>query len=389
MASGDAGMDGGVQDAGRLFVQVNLSEDVTCARDLSGVTWCWGDNTWGELGSGADGGSTSAPVQVTVAPVGAQVHPGRDYACAALPGGPQDAGVLCWGRNDAVQLGNLAAGADSPAAVAPDGFDQVPTGLSVGTSHACITYAFDVGCWGANDEAQLGQGSTSTGGFSTQPVSLPGGAPGAIAASIDFSCALDQDAGLSCWGSDDAGQSGQAPSPQVLSPTEVARAPDWVQATLVLGTHHGCLIARPSVSANAGVLECWGADRGGALNGDAGVVTPTNAVDFARPLGATVVGSAAAGNDFTCAVPQLDGGVWCWGDNAAGIIPGSGLTRVPPTEIPFFHGTHPSLHARDARLCVLLNSALWCWGDNANWAAIGAPTPDGGELVVVPTRVSF
>jgi hypothetical protein len=383
----DSGSDAGPFDAGRRFVDVSLSDDITCARDPTGATWCWGDNTYGELGNGIAATGPSGPVQVNQAPLGAQVHAGRDFSCAFDPIDGGSAQILCWGRNDVLQLGDPTAGPQSPDAVAP-GIQNVPAGLSVGTNHACTTWQFGLECWGSNSLAQLGEGPPTDGGQSPVPVDLPHNIPPASAvSSVDFSCALDIDGGLSCWGSNLFGQCAQPISNVDVDLPTAARAPDWVTAAMALGSYHGCVIAGDA-GPSLGVLECWGSDVSGALNGDGGLVIPDASVPYARPLGPTIVESAAAGQDFTCAALQADGGVWCWG-NLAGIVPGAGSTRMPPSEIPEFHATHPSVYAHAGRVCALLNGALWCWGDNTNWAAIGAPTPDGGTFVTAPTHVTF
>lgn len=82
----------------------------TLALKPDGTVWAWGDNSFGELGPGAGGATSSTPVQVTGLPSVAQVSAGMDFSVALSATGQ----VYVWGLNIGGVLypsGTLAAGA--------------------------------------------------------------------------------------------------------------------------------------------------------------------------------------------------------------------------------------------------------------------------------------
>jgi len=77
----------------------------TCALLDDGAVWCWGDNSYGELGSGGSPSFTSTPVPVTGLSSGviAISNDGSASTCALLASPAQ---VECWGDNEFDELGD-------------------------------------------------------------------------------------------------------------------------------------------------------------------------------------------------------------------------------------------------------------------------------------------
>ena len=74
----------------------------------------------------------------------------------------------------------------------------------------------------------------------------------------------------------------------------------------------------------------------------------------------------ALGNPHSCLL-ATDGGVWCWGGNAAGQL-GDGTTtsRSVPTKVVGLPGPASSISAGDSLTCAIVqDQTVWCWGDNA------------------------
>ncbi len=103
------------------------------------------------------GGSTQAPVMITVkvdvvvGTTGA-LAAGQFHACAIVNGG-----VECWGSNSDGQLGNGNSwGSYSPVPVPVDGLASGVQAITAGAYHTCALVNGGVLCWGSNSEGQLG-----------------------------------------------------------------------------------------------------------------------------------------------------------------------------------------------------------------------------------------
>ncbi len=87
---------------GLAFVRISAGLEHACALTAAGEVYCWGDNTWGQLG---DGGSSDQPAPVAVAAPGgatwAWVSAGENHTCAVTTEGV----AYCWGDNHYGQLG--------------------------------------------------------------------------------------------------------------------------------------------------------------------------------------------------------------------------------------------------------------------------------------------
>ena len=129
-----------------------------CEITTSGSTQCFGDNTYGQLGSGtsATGSSSANPVHVSV-PAGVaftSVATGFSHSCAL-----SSTKAFCWGDNRYGQLG-LDGGAADPDAPQQVFTSATFTKITVGSKHTCaLDNSGSIWCWGENDLGQVGTGS--------------------------------------------------------------------------------------------------------------------------------------------------------------------------------------------------------------------------------------
>jgi alpha-tubulin suppressor-like RCC1 family protein len=143
----------------------------TCALMNDGTVRCWGDNMYGQLGTGAPGPPSTVPASpVTFGqPLGGvrEIAAGGDHTCALM----NDGTVQCWGfnntgelgattgRNCAGQLGGFPCSA-SPVAVAITDANGNPAPvlhIAAGYSHTCAApLGGGIKCWGNNLYDQLG-----------------------------------------------------------------------------------------------------------------------------------------------------------------------------------------------------------------------------------------
>ena len=92
--------------AGQTLTQINASWYHTCAVDTTGAAYCWGRNAYGQLGDASSAGS-NVPVAVDASGVLAgkvltQITAGAYDTCAADAAGA----AYCWGYDSYGELGN-------------------------------------------------------------------------------------------------------------------------------------------------------------------------------------------------------------------------------------------------------------------------------------------
>jgi alpha-tubulin suppressor-like RCC1 family protein len=175
----------------------------TCARLVNGTTWCWGDNSTGNLGRPA-GADQLTPIDVT-ATVGAStaLTIGDWFTCAHRANGS----ASCWGINGLGELGNgTTSNSAQPIQVGvPATITQIAAGCH---RHACaVTTTGELYCWGDNSIGQLGDGGA--GGFRSTPARVLGVPPARqVTVGADGTCVLTLDGEVWCWGRNMFGESG-------------------------------------------------------------------------------------------------------------------------------------------------------------------------------------
>lgn len=192
----------------------------TCAIKQDSSAWCWGDNTFGQLGFGSYGQS-AMPKLVAGRHSWRQVCTGERYSCGVT----NEGSLLCWGA----KVPNTESTGTESIFGTFEIYGTVPTivdpkqqgnliwqSVSCGSRHAC---AIESGtktayCWGDNSFGQLGDLSTQD---STIPVPVRENPSSPylsstwseISAGEMFTCGRrfggDQ---VSCWGSTTNGQLG-------------------------------------------------------------------------------------------------------------------------------------------------------------------------------------
>ncbi len=272
-----------------------------CGLTRGARAFCWGQGAGGAPGGGR-AMAAAGPVAVTGGAPFAAITGGGAHTCALSTAGA----AFCWGANRAGELGTRA-GAPSAVPVsvaAPAGV--VFTAIAAGSSHTCALASNGAGyCWGANDDGQLGTGTTSG---ANQPAAVL--APGPlrdISAGGTHTCALAATGSAWCWGANASGQtgSGGAGTSPVTRPVAVAGGLTF--ASIASGEAHSCGLTTD------GAAYCWGAGRTGQLGN-------AQLADSPRPVlvvGGHVFRALALGVAHSCAVTTA-GTVWCWGDNSAG-----------------------------------------------------------------------
>ena len=124
--------------------------------DRGGAVLCWGNNEAGQLG---DGTTTNRFTPVAVRGLGSGVQAitaGVEHTCALLVSG----GIKCWGNNAYGQLGD-GSGSDHGTPVDVIHLGGPAQQVHAAAHHTCAVVAGGALCWGANDVGQLGDGTTA------------------------------------------------------------------------------------------------------------------------------------------------------------------------------------------------------------------------------------
>ena len=355
--------------------RVALGAHHTCALLGTGDVKCWGDNQRGQLG---DGSTTSSALPVTVQSLGAGVTGlalGDVHSCAVFGSGS----VMCWGDNS---VGQLGTGATSlPPVPTPVNVASITGAQSISSfdAHTCALLSGGfVQCWGLNTFGQLGDGTTTLAPAPVSVLDAPGGTAVSgyqmVAAGFDHTCAINGAGGAVCWGRNIAGALGNDDVVDLPNPVAVTGLASGVQ-----GIDAGWGLSCAKLS--GGVIKCWGDNSFGQV-GDgtsAGYTTNSSVASRLTPVSVSLQQSphqVAAGGYFACA--RTVSTVQCWGHHRFGQL-GDGRQVVFPraSDVPGAIGLQSGVakvYARANTTCALLaGGSMQCWGAN-HFGSVGDGT---------------
>jgi alpha-tubulin suppressor-like RCC1 family protein len=290
-----------------------------------GTVFAWGANASGQLGDNPDN-EHNTPFPTPNTDNTAFVDGGAAYSVALLADGT----VLAWGDNNQGQLSLGYVGSISvvPGSVRdpvePDNRIQQVIAVAAGRNF-CLALKVDgtVWGWGANEQGQLGDGTTESRAL---PVQVRGAVGDgfltgvkAIAAGATQSVALKADGTVWAWGGNARGQVGDGTLDDRVFPVLIRHlptdgdAPPWAIAIAAGDAHSLLVLAR-------GHVRAWGANDRGQLGQD----TPTDQPLPIRVLNAQHqadldgVKAIAGGGQHSLALHAVAGGISAWGSNSDG-----------------------------------------------------------------------
>ncbi len=340
--------DSAAQDSWQV---VSAGGDFACAIRDDDSLWCWGDNSFGQLGIGSLATSYSPkPLQVAGSYVAVSAGGGmgqHDFACAIDSVGA----LYCWGDDSMGQLGNGES--DTEAKSAPQTLGGNWSAIEAGLTHVCGVNAGALYCWGSAEAGQVGTGTSGDGLLVQQPTSVLGATPvwSSLAAGGAHSCAV-RDGSLYCWGLNDNGQLGQgsADVTPIAQPVRVGEDNTWAQVTA--GWGHSCAIQR------GGDLYCWGRNGRGEV-GDGSLHDEPVPIHLGQGFA-----SVNSSSTHSCAIDAA-GALWCWGSNRYGEL---GVGVVPEKSAPTRIGNRlwQRIDAFASSVCgIRSDGSLWCWGEGS------------------------
>ncbi len=301
--------------------EVDAGLQTTCAVTNDLYAYCWGTDTFGQLGDGAVGApsATGTPQQVPGLSDVRALGVGERHACAVNNGGQ----VLCWGDDQNGQLGDGTAGSPSIRATpAPVLGVTGAVDVAAGPDHSCaLIDDGSVQCWGNDTGGVLGDGlvgSPTIRAFAADVAGLSGAQ--SIAAGADSTCVALTSGGAACWGADSVGQLGDGSPNNSFQPNPSSVVGTSGLTTVGAGHYFNCAVA------SNGAAVCWGRDFYGEL-GDGTVAAPSTNPAPVGVAGLSDAKSIDGGAGHACAV-RATGRVVCWGSDNAGQL-GDGQTGTP------------------------------------------------------------
>ena len=345
-------LDPVVVNGGHVFRKLSAGGWHTCGITTAGAAYCWGKNgTVGRVGNNSSADST-VPAAIAIGTTFSDISVGREHACAIRA---SDGAAMCWGDNNAGQLGtnNTVVSKVPIAAVGPSGGSPLAfSSLSAGGYHTCgLTTSGVAYCWGGGWAGTIGNGANAQ-AWSPVAVSLPGGVTRftSLSAGSEHVCALTATGTVYCWGYNANGQLGNGSTTNANTPTAIAAGAPLF-ASLAAGIEHTCGLTP------AHVAYCWGKNAVGQL----GIGTTTDSRSPAMVATSLTFQALASGQEHVCGLPTTESDVSCWGNNSVGQI-GDGTTtsRTSPAATTFV-----SLTAGESHACGLAASGrVYCWGKN-------------------------
>lgn len=304
------------------FTSIVAGDSHTCALDGAGDAWCWGSNAQGQLGTGslADAQCGGFACQTEPARVATDEHfrqltAGRDFTCGLTTAGS----VLCWGANDARQLGtnNVSDTCEAlPCSHSPVAAARGNTFVSMSASlnfTCAIASTGVVSCWGLNPNNHH---------YTDEPVVVDDALTfGRVAGGGLHSCAIDLEGAAWCWGIDAMGAGSS--TRESAGPIAVTGGHQFQE--LASGRYTSCGIDVD------GAAWCWGDNTDGAT-GNEPVTTGTRFDEPVRVAGDFQLESIAAGATTYCGI-TTNGTTVCWGRGEDGQLLNGGNNSTEPEEV--------------------------------------------------------
>jgi len=341
----------------------------TCAISGSGIGYCWGANSFGQLGN-ASLTPAQSPSGVTGGLTFDSLVAGGNMSCGLVAGA-----AYCWGHNNLGQVGDSTSGTDRVAPTAVVG-GLAFTRLDVGADYVCgLLSGGKAYCWGYNSNGALGNGGTANRSY---PDSVHGGLRYTqVDGGLRATCAIAQAGGAYCWGRNNNGQAGLGTvTADRTTPTAVSGSAAFASISTGGDANGGSACAVD----NVGSGFCWGRN----TNGQLGDNSTTQRLLPVPVAGGLTWRKIEVGADFACGVTTAGIG-YCWGDDAFGQLGDGAILADKATPQPVFGGrVLLDLEVGSYHACAMaVTGALYCWGQNSTGGLGDGTTTDRS----IPTRV--
>ena len=358
----------------------------TCAIAVNDTIWCWGDNSFSQLGSSDFLEDLSlVPVQTAALPgsrIAERIVAGANHTCVLATDGT----VWCWGQNGNGNLGDGSFSTQGDPRQALLGTTAVM--IAAGGSTTCAALSNNtLKCWGKGNSGQIGNNLSLL--SNATPVDTPVSFTVAhLEIGSTHSCAISTIGVAWCWGEFTNGRLGTTAMSNAANPTATALLGGVASEVAAGGTHTCVLLTN-------GTVTCFGYNDMGQLGQTPTQPASSNSTPTVVTLAATAT-HVSVGKQFTCALLST-AAVRCFGDNASGQLGSgsSGSARNTPNEVTELTGTVVDVVAGAAHACAVMSTGeVRCWGFNDS-GQLGIGTNSNvakataiATLNIVPTTTS-
>ncbi|MFC5931631.1 hypothetical protein D6T64_05335 [Cryobacterium melibiosiphilum] len=138
------------------FATITAGFESTCALTTDETAYCWGDNTFGQLGDGTQT-SQSTPGLVSGSYQFTTISAGREHTCATTTDS-----VNCWGNNRYDASDTTGTIQVTPQVVVFTPATSATKTVDAGDYKTCAITNNTLTCWGSTDSGKLGSGATAS-----------------------------------------------------------------------------------------------------------------------------------------------------------------------------------------------------------------------------------
>ena len=361
-----------------LLNPVSLGSNHSCS--FTDSPQCWGRNSAGQLGTNNDQNQDYPTTPVDISQISLSniltVNSGDQFSCLLAEASDEGQQISCWGKSSFGRLGEVI------------GYDRVRPNnyvgrsshdfmdISLGSEHSCgLNHYGRVVCWGRRDSGQLGNGTSSSFNYSTNPVTVEVSSSNSLKEVVQIavgnlhSCAVKFDQTVWCWGNGNNGEIGDGNTSDRFYAQQVLTAADTPLTGIVqidAGEAFSC-----GVKSDGGVW-CWGSDEYGKRGGE----IPTPSDPYATQISSLGrISEVSLGSNHACVLKASDRSIWCWGRDQFGqlargqrnstdnAIPAQVLSPVGRSGLgPYLTGAS-SINSGGDNSCVTGKfTRILCWG---------------------------
>ncbi len=198
---------------GRIATAISTGGNFMCTILDDGSVWCWGDNSYGQLGVGNSSNSgnwryTPNPVMMPTGSSAVAIASGGRHSCMII----QDGRAFCWGYNYYGQIGDGTSDTFNAIRNLPTQVYSASDYISISAGYeftCAITTLYSLECWGNNNDRQIGYSTSNPDWKYVTPktVTLPSNLEvRSISTGASSACAILETMETYCWGDDNNGR---------------------------------------------------------------------------------------------------------------------------------------------------------------------------------------